>query len=128
MANLDRPRGFECKGVPLRVNAYESGSACYPGDLVNLAADGQVDAAAAGGLILGLCLSYASAAGAQILVADHPDQLITGQVAASEVDVQGDVNSTADIINRPRTRRTKPPAKKWTVARCLPRQRPNCAS
>ena len=98
MANLDRPRGFECKGAPLRANVYESGSACYPGDLVNLAADGQVDPAVAGGLILGVCLSYASASGQKILVADHPDQLIVGQVAAAEVDVQGDVNSTCDIL------------------------------
>lgn len=98
MANLDRPRGFECKGKPLRVNAYESGSACYPGDLVNLASDGQVDPAAAGGLILGVCLSYASGAGVEILVADHPDQLIVGQVAASEVDAQTDVGNTVDIL------------------------------
>lgn len=98
MANSNRPRGFMCKGTPLRVNAYEAGSACYPGDLVALASDGQVDPVAAGGKILGVCLSYASAAGAEVLVADHPDQLIIGQVAATEVDAQTDIGNNADIV------------------------------
>ncbi len=97
MANSNRPCGFECKGVPLRVNKYEAGSACYPGDLINYAGDGQVDPAAAGGLILGVCMSYAAAAGDPVLVADHPDQLIIGQVAASEIDAATDFPQTADI-------------------------------
>jgi hypothetical protein len=98
MANVDRPRGFECKGVPLRVNKYQSGSACYPGDLVNLASDGQVDPASAGALILGLCLSYASTSGVDILVADHPDQLILGQADETELDAQTDVGNNVDIV------------------------------
>lgn len=98
MANLDRPKGFECKGVPLRANRYQSGSACYPGDLVTLASDGQVDPATAGSLVLGVCLSYASAASLDILVADHPDQLINGQVAASEINAQTDLGNTMDIL------------------------------
>lgn len=97
MANVDRPRGFECKGKPLRVNAYESGSACYPGDLVTLASDGQVDPATAGSLVLGVCLSYCSASGQECLVADHPDQLIVGQVAAGQIDAQTDLGNCADI-------------------------------
>lgn len=98
MANLDMPRGFHCKGVPLRVNQYEAGSACYPGDLVTLASDGQVDPCAAGTIILGVCMSYASAAGAAVLVADHPDQMVIGQVAATEVDAQTDIGNVADIV------------------------------
>lgn len=98
MANLDTPRGFECKGVPLRVNKYESGSACYPGDLVTLASDGQVDPVTAGVIILGLCMSYASASGAAILVADHPQQLIIGQADETEIDAQTDVGNMCDIV------------------------------
>lgn len=98
MANLDMPRGFECKGVPLRINKYESGSACYPGDLVTLASDGQVDPCAAGTIVLGVCMNYVSGAGLPVLVADHPDQLIIGQVAASEINVQTDLGNVCDII------------------------------
>lgn len=97
MANVDRPRGFACKGVPLRVNAYESGSACYPGDLITLASDGQCDPATAGSLILGVSLSYCSASGQELLVADHPSQLIVGQVAASEIDARTDFGNCCDI-------------------------------
>jgi hypothetical protein len=97
MANADRPRGFVCKGKPLRVTAYESGSACYPGDFVALATDGQVDPVAAGGNILGLCMSYASAAGQVILVADDPDQQFIGQCDASAVDAQTDIGNVCDI-------------------------------
>lgn len=98
MANLDMPKGFECKGEPLRVNKYEAGSACYPGDLVTLANDGQVDPCAAGTIVLGVCMTYASAAGQAVMVADHPQQLIIGQVAASEVDNQTDIGNVADIV------------------------------
>lgn len=98
MANLDRPKGFETYGKILRASVYESGSACYPGDMVSLAADGQCDPAAAGGLILGLCLSYASAAGQQILVADHPDQQFSVQADEVEVDAQTDIGNMCDIV------------------------------
>lgn len=98
MANADRPRGFICKGEPKRVNEYESGSACYPGDLVALASDGQVDPVAAGGKILGVCLSYASAAGTAIQVADDPDQLVVVQASSTEVDAQTDIGNNADVL------------------------------
>lgn len=97
MANVDKPKGFECYGKPLRVGVYEAGSTVYPGDLVNLASDGAVDAAAAGGLILGLALSYATV-GQELLVADHPDQKIVGQCDESEIDAQTDIGNTADIV------------------------------
>lgn len=98
MANLDTPKGFEPFGQLLRVNIYEAGSACYPGDLVTLASDGQVDPATAGSIILGLCLTYASAAGEAIAVADHPAQQIVGQVAESEIDAQTDIGNCCDIL------------------------------
>jgi hypothetical protein len=98
MANLDRPRGFAPHGKVLRSRPYEAGSACYPGDLVALASDGQVDPAATGAEILGLCLTYASAAGQEVLVADHPDQLISGQADETELDAQTDVGNMCDIV------------------------------
>lgn len=98
MANGDYPRGFECVGEPIRVSVYESGSECFPGDLLNLASDGQVDPAAAGGIILGVCLSYASASGVKVLVADHPDQIISGQADETEVDVQSDIGNMCDHL------------------------------
>lgn len=98
MANLDRPRGFECYGQPLRVTPYVAGSACYPGDFVTAAADGQVDPATAGSLLLGLAMNYAAAAGDVLQVADHPDQVFVGQVAAAEYDNADDMFTTADIL------------------------------
>lgn len=98
MANPDRPRGFWPVGGVLRVGVYESGSACYPGDLLNLASDGQVDPAAAGALIIGVCLSYASGSGAEVLVADHPDQLVAGQADETELDAQTDIGNMCDIV------------------------------
>lgn len=98
MANLDMPKGFECKGVPLRVNEYTAGAVCYPGDLVILQADGKVDPAAAGTEILGLAMNYASADGQKVLVADHPDQLLIGQADETEIDAQTDIGSMCDIL------------------------------
>jgi len=98
MANLDRPRGFAPHGKVLRSRPYQAGSACYPGDLVTLASDGEVDPVATGGEILGLCLTYASAQGQEVLVADHPDQLIAGQADETELDLQTDVGNMCDIV------------------------------
>jgi hypothetical protein len=98
MANLDRPRGFELYGSALRVRPYVAGSACYPGDLVSIASDGKVDPCAAGTIVLGVCMSYAAADLDEVLVADHPDQLIVGQAAAAEIDAQTDVGNCADIV------------------------------
>jgi hypothetical protein len=98
VANNDCPRGFACFGKVLRSSPYKAGSAVYPGDLVKMASDGYVDACSAGDLVLGVCLSYAAAEGDAISVADDPNQLIIGQVAASEIDAQGDLFNTADIV------------------------------
>ncbi len=96
MANVNRPCGFELKGSPIRINKYEAGSTVYPGDLVTLASDGQVDSATAGSIVLGVAMNYALV-GEALLVADHPDQQIIGQVAASEIDAQTDLGNCADI-------------------------------
>ena len=97
MANLDKPCGFDCKNGPLRIGKYEAGSTVYPGSLVTIASDGQVDEATAGSLILGVAMNKA-AVGEELLVADHPDQIIIGQVAATEIDVQSDIPGCADIL------------------------------
>jgi hypothetical protein len=98
MANLDRPRGFEPKGEPLRANKYVAGSACYPGDAVAIASDGKVDPAAAGGKILGVALNYASADLEEVIVADHPDQLFYVQADETQVDAQSDIGNVCDIV------------------------------
>jgi hypothetical protein len=98
MANADRPRGFAPYGKLVRASEYEAGSACYPGDIVALASDGQVDPVSTGdNKALGVCLSYAAAAGDKILVADHPDQLFVGQADETELDAQTDIGQTCDI-------------------------------
>lgn len=98
MANLDRPQGFRPYGTVIRSTPYTSGAAIYPGDLVKASGDGYIDPCSAGDLILGVALGYASAAGETVQVADSPDQLIVGQVAASEIDADADIFNTADIV------------------------------
>ena len=48
--------------------------------------------------MLGLCLSYASAAGQQILVADHPDQQLSAQGDEAEFDAQTDIGQQCDLL------------------------------
>lgn len=98
MANRDQPCGSVPHERALRVRPYTAGSAIYPGDLVTLSSDGKVDTAAAGPL-LGVAMSYASADAAQVLVADHPDQLIEIQADTTEVDAQTDVGLNYPIVN-----------------------------
>lgn len=100
MANPDLPKGFEPWGKLLRVGVYESGSAVYPGDVVMLASDGQVDPATAGVAtgVLGVALSYASASGVAIAVADHPDQLFACQADEADIDAQTDIGGCCDHI------------------------------
>lgn len=98
MANSDRPMGFRPHGVIKQVAVMEAGSACYPGDFVALASDGQVDPAAAAADILGLCLDYASAAGQKVRVSVDPSQLYVGQANAADIDAQTDVGQTVDIL------------------------------
>lgn len=98
MANSDRPRGFEPKGEPIRINKYESGAEIFPGDAVHMEADGQVDPAVAAEAVLGVALNYASAAGKEVLVADDPQQQYIVQADGSDVDAQTDINLNYDII------------------------------
>jgi hypothetical protein len=98
MANADRPRGFRPYGKVKQIAIMESGSACYPGDFVTLASDGQVDPAAAAADILGLCLTYASGSGQKVQVSVDPSQLYVGQCDTNAIDVQTDMGQTCDIL------------------------------
>lgn len=98
MANRDKPCGARPFGRVRSAQIYEAGSAVYPGDFVRLASDGQVDAAAAGATILGVALSYASAAGVKVLVSDHPDQRYVIQADEADVDAQTDIGNNCDHL------------------------------
>jgi hypothetical protein len=98
MANADRPRGFRPEGKVKQVAIMESGSACYPGDFVSLASDGQVDPSAATADILGLCLDYASGAGVAVRVSVDPSQIYIGQCDSADINVQTDIGQTCDIL------------------------------
>ena len=74
MANKDQNQGLSPVGKIISANEYEAGSTIYPGDLVKIASDGQCDPGAAGDAAIGVALTYASAAGQKVMVADSPDQ------------------------------------------------------
>ena len=98
MANKDQPMGFRPHGEVKEIAVMEAGSACYPGDMVRLAADGQVDPASAGATLLGLCLDYASGAGVKVRVSISPDQLYVGQADETQLDAQTDIGQLCDIV------------------------------
>jgi hypothetical protein len=77
---------------------FESGAAIYPGDAVKLSDDGQIDPVAAGQAILGIALTYASAAGVEVNVSVDPDQLYVVQADETEVDAQTDIGNVADLV------------------------------
>lgn len=74
MANADRPIGLRPYGDILQLTPYVASAAVYPGDAVSMAATGLVASATASQALIGVAASYASAAQAEVLVWDHPDQ------------------------------------------------------
>ena len=101
MANVDDPRGFIPlhTGKPVRVRRYAkaTGAAIYQGDLVSLAADGEVDPAAnGGGKCLGVAAEYASSTDTEIAVYDDPDTTFIAQCDGSFA--LADVGLNADIV------------------------------
>lgn len=98
MANLDQPRGFWPHGPCKRISPYIAASAIYPGDAVKLNNAGQVAIAAAGDALVGVAMSYVSASGAEVLVADSPDQLFCGQCDEADVDALTDMNLNYNIL------------------------------
>ena len=106
MSNTSRPCGFKPVGPILRVTPYRSAGAIYPGDPVKLDAgaanstdlQGRVAVAAAGNAIVGIAASYASAAGKEVLVYDHPDQRFEAECDAADFDENADLNQTIDFV------------------------------
>lgn len=98
MANRDQVNGFEPFGAVLRAAEYTAAAAIYPGDLVKKNADGKVAQCAATEAACGVALSYASADGAKVLVADHPDQRFVVQADDATIDAQTDIGLNADIV------------------------------
>jgi len=101
MANADRPRGAECYGKVLRSTKYIADAACYPGDFLEMTAAGKVQPAssATAAVLIGVCLSYASADGDEVSVADHPDQLFKVQSDdAAEPAAQTAIGLNYDLV------------------------------
>lgn len=97
MANLDRPRGAEPKGKPLRENAYVAGEAIYRGDLLKKANTGKVVRAAASDALIGVAAASA-AADEKVLVWDHPDQQFVMQADGGDIDAQTDILLNYDFV------------------------------
>ncbi len=97
MANLDQPQGFRPQGELLRLRAYVAAGAIYPGDLVAPEAAGRV-AVWAAGAARGVALTYAAAAGDEVMVADDPAQCFIGQASAAEIDAQTDIGLNYTIV------------------------------
>jgi hypothetical protein len=99
MANKDIPRGFRPHGPVLRASQYVAAAAIYPGDLVKPDSGGKVARAAASDTgLLGVALSYASADGANVLVADDPNQRFVAQADDGTIDAQTDIGLNYDIV------------------------------
>ncbi len=97
MANASVANGFIPYERVLRCRTYISSSICYPGDALVLVNDGTVAVAAASAALIGVCLSYA-ASGANVQVADHPDQLFVSKADETEVDAQTDINLNYNLV------------------------------
>jgi len=97
MANLDRPRGIWPFGLIKQQIVMVAGSAIMPGEVVGLANDGMLDAAAATADGFGVALGYASASGDKILISVDGDQIYVGQADETEIDAQTDVGNLCDL-------------------------------
>lgn len=98
MANLDQPQGFRPKGDVLRLNAYVAAGVIYPGDAVSQEAGGRVVAASATSALIGVAATYAAAAGDEVMVWDHPDQLFVAQADDATIDAQTDIGLNYDLL------------------------------
>lgn len=86
------------KGDPIRVNVYVSAGAIKIGDFVNLNSDGQVKVAAASEALLGVCNTLAAAAGQEVAVFDHPEQMYLVVKSGTQPAAQTDFNLNYDIV------------------------------
>lgn len=104
MANVDAPRGFillkpEGKSIRTKVYTKDTAEAIYKGDLVILAADGQVEPYDNGdGKCLGVAMENAAATDTEIMVCDDPEALFIAQCdgtfALTDIGVNADVTAT----------------------------------
>lgn len=99
MSNLNHISG----AMPVeRVHAleeYVAAGVIYAGDFVSQEAGGRVVAASATSALCGVAMSYASAAGQKVLVANHPDQKFEVQSDdASEPAAQTAIGLNFDIV------------------------------
>jgi hypothetical protein len=97
MANQNIVDGAKPFGRGYQANTYKAESTIYPNDFVKQNAAGTVEPATATGAIKGVAAHYA-AAGADVLVWDHPDQLFMIQADDSTVDAQTDIGLNYDIV------------------------------
>ena len=88
MANKDQIVGLKPVGKIISANEYEAGSVVYPGDLVKIANDGQVDPCAASEAAIGVALTYASGAGVKVMVSDSPEQRYSIQADDATIAAQ----------------------------------------
>lgn len=98
MANKDIVKGAEPYGEIRSANSYLAGGAIYPGDFCKFDAAGKVVQAAATDALMGVALSYASADGVKVLIADDPSQLFIIQADDATIDAQTDIGLNADIV------------------------------
>lgn len=107
MANADRPHGFVPYSALLRCRPYASDGAeiQYINDVMSAAADGNVNVATAGDIvILGSNLAYHAASAATatsadpVLISDHPDQLYETQDDGTQAPTQGELFQKFDHL------------------------------
>jgi len=97
MANKDNVKGAEPSGSCLRARRYVAAATIYPGDLVKQEGGGRVTPVSATDAAIGVAMDFASGAGANVLVADHPDQEFVIQSSGTDPDAQTDIGLNYDI-------------------------------
>ena len=97
MANKDIVDGAKPYGPCLRSRPYKAEAICYPGDLLKQNAAGTVEPVSAGDASIGVALTYA-AAGAEVKVADHPDQEFVMQADDDTISEQADLGLNYSVV------------------------------
>ena len=97
MANTNQAIGAMPAERLYPMQEYTAAGIIYPGDFVMLESGGRVIVATATQALIGVAVSYASAAGQKVLVADHPDQKFVIQSDGATPAVQADIAFNYDI-------------------------------
>jgi hypothetical protein len=98
MANRDEVTGFRPYGPALRLRPYVADGIIYPGSLVKQKDDGEILEAAASDACIGVAATYASGAGVEVMVWDHPDQEFVGQSDDATIDAQTDLGLNYNFV------------------------------